>query len=151
MLTVYRFAHHLYATDILGTGAKLYGGRWNNIGQPALYTSYTISLALVELFIHQPSYLSIKHNQLVEINIQSKDIHKVDVQKLKQGWKDDMEYCQFIGSQFLEHKDLLALQVPSAIIETEYNLVLNPMNKFFSKIVQINQIKNFQFDSRLFK
>lgn len=35
------------------------------------------------------------------------------------------------------HKYVLGLQVLSVIIETDYNLVLNPMNNFFIKIVQI--------------
>jgi len=35
-----------------GEGARLYGGRWNHAGIPLVYTSETLSLAALELFVH---------------------------------------------------------------------------------------------------
>jgi RES domain-containing protein len=150
MITVYRFAPTIYSNDLSGNGAKLYGGRWNSIGTPAIYTSFTISLALVELFIHKKTYEEIIVNQLMEITINDTIETKIDYQKLKTNWQDDAGYCQYIGNQFLAMEQV-GMIVPSAVIEQENNLVLNPLSKDFLKKVKIKKIKSFSFDDRLFK
>ena len=38
-----------------GQGAKKSGGRWNSVGIAVVYTSSTLSLALVEVLVHLPS------------------------------------------------------------------------------------------------
>lgn len=151
MITVYRFAPSIYSNDLSGYGAKLYGGRWNSIGTPAVYTSFTISLALVELFIHKKTYEEIIVNELMEITIADIIESKIDYQKLKDNWQDDAGYCQYIGNQFLAQQQDVGIIVPSAIIEQENNLVLNPLSKDFLKKVKIKKIKSFSFDERLFK
>ncbi|MBI5171468.1 MAG: RES domain-containing protein [Candidatus Melainabacteria bacterium] len=35
-----------------GEGARLFGGRWNSPGLPAIYTSSHLSLAALELLVH---------------------------------------------------------------------------------------------------
>ena len=69
MITVYRFVPKQFIDDLSGKCAMLYGVRWNSIGLLAVYTSYTISLALVELFIHKQTFQDILENQLMEITI----------------------------------------------------------------------------------
>jgi len=42
-----------HATEALsGEGARLGGGRWNNVGIPVVYACETLSLAALELFVH---------------------------------------------------------------------------------------------------
>ncbi len=151
MITVYRFAPERFSADLSGTGAKLYGGRWNSIGVPAVYTSFSISLALVELFIHKNTYDEILINHLMEITITDSISTKIDYTKLKQNWQNDESYCQYIGNQFLTAQTAIGISVPSAIIEQENNLVLNPLSKDFNKKVKIKKVKPFVFDGRLFK
>lgn len=151
MITVYRFAHQKYNNDLTGTGAKIYGGRWNDIGIAALYTSYTISLALVELFIHKNTFTDIVLNQLLEITVDAEISHTINYKKLKSNWKNDVEYCRYIGSEILLNENAFAISVPSAIIEQESNVILNPTAKDFNKKVKIKKINTFEFDERLFK
>lgn len=151
MITVYRFAHEQFSKDLSGNGAKLFGGRWNSIGLPAVYTSFTISLALVELFIHKATYEEIIVNNLMEITIADTISTKIDYTKLKANWQNDESYCQYIGNQFLTTQSSICMSVPSAIIEQENNLVLNPLAKDFNKKVKIKKVKPFVFDGRLFK
>ena len=42
-----------------GEGARLYGGRWNSKGVPVVYTSDSLALCSLELFVHLPSYKQI--------------------------------------------------------------------------------------------
>lgn len=151
MITVYRFASVAYANDLSGNGAKLFGGRWNKVGIPALYTSFTISLALVELFIHKNTYEEIRVNQLLEITITEDIQQQISFNKLKPNWQNDAAYCQYMGSQFLLAKNSIGIKVPSAIIEQESNLLLNPMAIDFNKKVKIKKINPFVFNDRLFK
>ncbi len=151
MITVYRFAPIQFANDLSGEGAKLFGGRWNSQGLPAVYCSFTISLALVELFIHKRTYEEIKVNQLMEIEVDSNIPPVIDYKKLKPNWQNDENYCQFMGNEFLAGKNQVALKVPSAVIEQEMNLVLNPLSKDFHKKIKIKQVTAFSFDNRLFK
>ena len=151
MITVYRFAPIQFIDDLSGKGAMLFGGRWNSIGLPAVYTSYTISLALVELFIHKETYLDILANQLMEITIDDTISSTIESKKLKKHWQLDAQYSQLMGNDFLTNNTSLCLQVPSAIIEEENNLVLNPQHINFSKSVRIKKVRPFSFDNRLFK
>jgi RES domain-containing protein len=151
MITAYRFAPLIFSNDLSGNGAKLFGGRWNSQGIPAIYTSLSISLALVELFIHKKTYDEIVVNQLMEISIAEDITSEIDYRKLKRNWQQDENYCQYMGNEFLVNKSSIILKVPSAIIEEENNLVLNPMAKDFSKKVKVKKITPFSFDKRLFK
>src|SRR4249919_3732287 len=52
-MTVYRIAKTKErAGDLSGTGAFKVGGRWNNPGVFALYTSESQALAMLELLVH---------------------------------------------------------------------------------------------------
>ena len=53
-MLVYRICNTLYANDINGIGAKLYGGRWNNAGNAVVYTSSSRALAALEVLVHLP-------------------------------------------------------------------------------------------------
>ena len=151
MITVYRFAPKQFIDDLSGKGAMLFGGRWNSIGLPAVYTSYTISLALVELFIHKETYQDILVNQLMEITIDDMVSNTINNKKLKKHWQLDATYSQLMGNDFLTNPNNLCLQVPSAIIEQENNIVINPQHPDFAEKVHIKKVRSFSFDNRLFK
>jgi RES domain-containing protein len=53
-MIVYRICNTRYANDINGIGSKLYGGRWNNVGNAVVYSSSTRALAALEVLVHLP-------------------------------------------------------------------------------------------------
>lgn len=146
----YRFAQSQFSHDISGEGAKKIGGRWNSKGIPVVYCSLTISLSLLELFIHSLSYDEIKQHHLMIIESAVDNITEITTKELKKGWQLDIDYCKFIGDEFLRTNTHLFLKVPSSIIPDENNLLINPAHKDFSK-VRIKSSRLFEFDSRLFK
>ena len=101
MITVYRFTPIQFIDDLSGRGAMLFGGRWNSIGLPAVYTSLTISLALVELFVHKDTFQDIKANHLMEITINEPITSIIQNKKLKVNWQMDAPYSQLMGNDFL--------------------------------------------------
>lgn len=151
MITLYRFAHEKYKDDLSGDGARLFGARWNSKGNPVVYTSNAISLALLELLIHSISYDEIKLKVLMTIEISGDiEIPEIKLNKLKQDWQQDEGNTRWIGDEFLKSSSSLLLKVPSAIIPEETNVLINPLHKDMKR-VKVKIAREFEFDSRLFK
>jgi RES domain-containing protein len=149
-MTVYRFVRPIYRNDISGDGARKKGGRWNSPGFPVVYTSTAISLSLLELLIYNSSYEEIRVNMLMQITVPENQMQSLSVSALKQTWQKDIDYSRFMGNEFLKSKKSLLLQVPSAIIPDESNILINPVHPDFKK-VKIIKASRFEFDARLFK
>jgi len=56
---------------------------------------------------------------------------------------------QEIGSQWYNAMEFLVLKVPSAVIEQEYNYVINTRHPDFSKLVRLKAVEDFVWDRRL--
>ena len=150
-MTLYRFTSEKYKNDLSGQGARLYGGRWNSKGFPAVYTSESISLSLLEVLAHFIQYEDLKKSFLMTLTApDDAPIYKIPVIKLDSRWMIDPGYTRAIGDAFLRDNKYLLLQVPSAIVKTESNFIINPLYKDFKKVKLISS-KPFEFDGRLFK
>ncbi len=150
-MIVYRFAHFKYADDISGRGAKLKGGRWNPRGIAVLYTSESISLALLEVLVNADTIEELQQLKLLEINISpSISWKEIKTSQLKEKWQFDFEYTQWLGKEILTSPETIIIKCPSAVIEQEYNYLINPNHSSFKKI-SIKTKSDFYFDKRLFK
>jgi RES domain-containing protein len=149
-MIVYRLSSGEYRNDLSGTGAKLYGGRWNSTGLNALYATGHISLAVLEILVHVKSYRQPLDYHLISIEIPATaNIISIEHAKLKRNWKEDFTYGQFIGDEFLRANQSLVLKVPSAIVEQENNFLINPAHPDAGKL-KIRSSKIFIFDKRLY-
>ena len=134
-----------------GMGAKMFGGRWNVAGTAMVYTSGTLSLAAYEIMVHvdrselADSYVSF----CVQIP-KTLPIESVDARVLQPGWDSGLgsHESQKIGSDWVKAGTSAILRVPSALIDGEYNFLLNPAHKLFGRIA-INGPHAFKFDARL--
>ncbi len=150
-MIVYRFAYPRYADDLSGTGAKLYGGRWNLPGIPLLYTSWSISLSLLEVLANAGTLKELQTIQLLELEIPvNGPVEEIKLAQLKKNWWSDFDYSQWMGSEILKQSNFFMLKCPSAIVENEHNYLINPTHTFFKKI-KLKPKKDFRFDERLFK
>jgi RES domain-containing protein len=146
---LYRFSPEQFSRDISGEGARRFGGRWNSKGNPIVYSSLTISLSLLELLIHNASYDEIAVNHLTTIEVPDVDIKEISNSTLKKTWARDEDFTKYLGDEFIRSNYLL-MQVPSAIIHEENNMLINPRHPDFKK-VKIKKTERFMFDARLFK
>jgi RES domain-containing protein len=149
-MIVYRLATAQYKDDLSGTGAKLFGGRWNSAGIPVLYSTENISLAVLEILVRADKHTVPDSYHLIKINIPgTATATPITIEKLKKSWRDDIGYTQWMGDEFLKSNEGLLLKVPSAIVDQENNYLLNTNHKDFQK-VKIQQTSPFNFDKRLF-
>lgn len=147
-MIIYRLSTGKFAKDISGTGAKLYGGRWNPVGFAGLYTSQYISLSILEILVRATKFTSPDSYTLTSFEIPDEGIYRIQLKKLKKEWKVDLKYTQGIGQDFLTENNFLCLQVPSAIVPLENNFLLNPLHSDFRK-VKIIRSELLELDKRL--
>ena len=149
-MIVYRLAAKEFIDDKAGTGARLFGGRWNPQGMGCIYTSEHISLALLEKFVHAQSKENMERIALLTIEVPEDRglIFHTEEKLLKKDWENDISYSQWIGEQILRDLSVIAFTVPSAIIPTERNIILNPMAAKF-ELVRFLPAVNFSTDFRL--
>jgi RES domain-containing protein len=135
-MIVYRLAAKEYINDFTGTGAKLFGGRWNPIGHGCIYASEHISLALLEKFVHANHKENMERIALLRIEIPDNPnlVFNTDAKLLKKSWADDIAYSQWLGEQILGDLSIVAFTVPSAIIPSERNVILNPAAAEFKQV-----------------
>jgi len=76
----------------------------------------------------------------------------VEVNDLPPNWQElpAPEETKLFGTALLQEKSVLAIRVPSIIIPTEYNFILNPSAKNFAS-VKIIDIQSFKLDKRIKK
>ena len=149
-MTVYRISLDVYKDDLSGAGAKMFGGRWNNVGIPVLYTTENISLAVLELLVRINKKNIPLHHYLLQFDIPENEAPAmIPKNKLKDGWKDDIQLTQWLGSEFIKAGGSLLLKVPSVVVDEEHNFIINPMHPHFKKLKLVSA-KKFEFDNRLF-
>lgn len=153
-MEIFRITKRKYAGDISGKGAELYGGRWNPIGVPALYTSENRALATLELLVHLPKELLPPSYVLLTIEIPTpleEKIITIPENTLDTNWNSLQAdtWTKEMGRYHFQDLKSLGIRVPSTIIPEEFNIILNPLHESFGKI-SVTTESNFQLDQRLF-
>ncbi len=151
-MQVYRIAKQKYISDLTGIGAKTVGGRWNPKGVAVLYTSTTAALSALEVLAHLPAAYFPDDMAIATIELPDSLITKIDIDELPDSWKDvpaPIE-IQSLGMKWITEEKYLGIKVPSIIVPSEFNLIINPLHPKFNKVKLIS-VKPFSFDTRLIK
>lgn len=152
-MRVYRLSKAIFARDLSGKGAERAGGRWNSKGTPMIYTSESRALCTAEIAVHTPLGNLPVGYVLIILNIPDDlKIKVLSAKSLPARWKafPHLNLTQDIGDKFIRDKQYAVLKVPSAVVQGEYNYLLNPFHPDFHRIV-IEKTEAFDFDERLFK
>lgn len=148
-MIVYRITGNKYAGDITGTGSAMYGGRWNKKGSPVLYTGENKEIALLETVVHTPPML-VPNLDILTLEIPDDSITEIEIDQLPKNWTDypAPTILSEIAEKWIQEGKTIALKVPSCVIHSTYNYILNCRHSEYSKVKVISR-KNFHFDSRL--
>lgn len=150
-MLVYRITGTKHARDLSGSGARIYGGRWNHKGVGVVYTSESRSLATVEFLVHasipdMPSNLSIASIEIPE-RIRPKNVL---LSMLPAGWCDYPAPSELadIGTLWVLSNESLMLRVPSSVVGHESNILINPLHRD-AKHIRIINVEAYRLDKRL--
>ncbi|NNN06131.1 MAG: RES family NAD+ phosphorylase [Elusimicrobia bacterium] len=146
-------AKRTQAESFSGEGARLSGGRWNRAGARAVYASESLALAALEKFVHTQE--EGRRMALVAYGLEIPESVAVDrprLERLPPNWRAQPAPAetQDFGAAWLIRREKAVLLIPSIIVPSEYNLLLNPEHRDFAKIKIISRVA-FAFDSRLWK
>ncbi len=152
MLTVWRLVTARFAaTAFSGEGARLYGGRWNRKGVPLVYTAGSQSLAALEMLV-QDEPLRARYVMIPVRIPKGVRIRHVKIEDLPPDWRDlaAREQLQAIGTEWAKKRASAVMSVPSAVIPSEFNYLLNPLHPDFERI-EIGETEDFVTDLHLLK
>ena len=152
-MIVYRLVKEKYKNDLSGKGAEKAGGRWNSKVHAMVYTSESRSLCTAEIAVHTPLGNIPLDYFLITIEIPDEiDVHELEIADLPGNWKaiPHSNSTQLTGDHFLEDGAYLLLKVPSVVVSGDFNFLINPAHRLFSKI-SILKTEPFDFDERLFE
>lgn len=133
-----------------GEGARLYGGRWNSIGNPIVYTASSQSLAALEIMVHVSRPALLQKYVALCIEIPRNFVETYALKKLPKDWlaSPPPTKLQEIGDKWVRSGSSVVLAVPSAVIPGEINFLLNPAHADFATLL-IARPRKFEFDKRL--
>jgi len=149
-MILYRIANCNYINDLTGTGARLYGGRWNSEGKSMVYLASSRALAVLEVLVHLPPLLMPENFCIAEIKVPDNNILTLDVKSLPDNWHDASPPAELktLGNQFIQETKYLMMKVPSSVVPDEFNYLLNPWHVDIKKVSILNT-HPFSFDDRL--
>jgi RES domain-containing protein len=140
------------AAAFSGEGARRYGGRWNSRGVPMVYASTSLALAAIELFVHlEPNQQPDDLVSIAALLPDGEPAQRLEPDRLPADWwTDDLEPLRALGDRWIREKSALAIEVPSAALRTEWNVLVNPLHPRVTQL-QIDSPQRFAFDARMFQ
>ncbi|MEO6133168.1 MAG: RES family NAD+ phosphorylase [Saprospiraceae bacterium] len=150
-MIAYRITPRKYSADIHGSGAAMFPGRWNKYGTPVLYTGGTKEIALLETIVHLPSGI-VPALDILTIEIPDNSITELTIRDLPSNWSAYPAPTSLsqLGEDWVIKGVTIALKVPSCIINTSHNIILNCKHVNYKKVKVLDHRK-FHFDLRLIK
>ena len=152
-MEAYRLSREQFANELSGKGAALKGARWNSVGVELIYTASNRSLAMAEVAVHFSVATIPSDYVIIEIYIPNDiSIQKLNPHDLPSNWNlfPPPPSAHTVGDSFIMANQYCILQIPSAVTQGDYNLLINPKHQDFKRIKILN-IEKFAFDRRLFK
>ncbi len=134
-----------------GRGGLIVAGRWHTPRRLITYTSESLALASLEVLVHCD--VELLPSDLVAIEIDVPKVVKIGAIKvtdLPRSWRKHPapQRLQEIGNDWLDRGSSAVLRVPSALVPTESNFLVNLLHPGFSKLRVVRRFK-FSFDERL--
>ena len=138
------------ATAFDGEGARKYGGRWNSPGVAVAYAADSSALAILEVLVHLQQTKVLPSYSLASADVPDEIVEALREATLPANWRESPvpPETQTVGDAWVNRGAAAVLRVPSAVLPSAANYVLNPAHADFSKIV-VRPPEPFEFDPRL--
>jgi RES domain-containing protein len=148
LTTLWRVSQH---RDLKGAGGLRAPGRWHERGLPVVYLAESPAGALLEACVHTSANDVPPKYTLLALEMDTRvPVESVDVSKLPTNWPDDLHKTREIGSAWLRSGRTALLRIPSTLVPSTFNVMLNPLHPDAAR-VRIQSAVRYPFDPRIKK
>jgi len=149
-MEVFRISRAKYARTIKSSGAA---NRWNLENEYVVYTTGSRSLATLELVVRRAAIQPKFVYKMMVISIADNEslFTQIPIKKFPKNWKSVKAYpkLQQMGSDWYTSSHSLVLKVPSAIIDKEYNYIINTRHPDYKGNIKLVRKEPYFWDGRL--
>ena len=138
-------------TPLDGRGGLVAHGRWHTARRLVVYASESLALASLEVLVHCDIDLLPSDMVAIEIDVPKRiNLGEVAVATLPRSWRAHPapRATQQIGNDWLDAGKEAVLRVPSVVVPTESNFLLNPLHPGIRDLRVMRRLA-FRFDERL--
>lgn len=143
-MIVYRLCKSAHVA-LDGEGARRWGGRWNSVGRPMVYTAASPSLAVLEVLVHLDLPADLLPEDLRLLTIEIPDDAPIERLDETLHGADD---CIAAGDKFVTDGAAVAMLVRSVVVPQEWNALINVRHPDMAR-VRIGNDEPFRLDPRL--
>ena len=134
-----------------GTGAMIYGARWNSPGRRVIYSAETYAGALLEIMVHTASEGVPEGQVFIEIEVPAgitiEEIGPADVPH----WDSpNFRAARAFGDRWYDERRSAVLIVPSVVARAECNILINQEHAEFARI-HATSPQPVKWDQRLWR
>jgi RES domain-containing protein len=145
------FPARFRSTAFTGVGGLYAARRWNHLGTVMVYTSTSRALAALEFFVNLEPNEAPDDLLLAEAMVPDELVEQLNLNLHPSDWRElENQACRDLGSGWAESRRSVALKVPSAVVEGESNILLNPTHPDFRALALTKPVP-FHFDRRMFR
>ncbi len=140
------------SASLSGDGARRDGGRWNRTGVPVVYLADSLPLAVLEILVRLQHVGLLSGFSQARVDIPDRAVETIDRKDLPQNWRTSPrpEALVAIGERWVREARTAVLAVPSALLPSDKNFVMNPAHRDFGR-VRVGPIEPLDLDPRLLR
>jgi RES domain-containing protein len=140
--------HH----SLSGEGGLKYAARWHSAGSRIVYLAETPAGALIEVLVHLELTVDVWPRSYNLMLVEADDDIPIETLVVPPGddWKLSTDVTRTIGDEWLRSGRTSLGRVPSAILPSTWNYLLNPLHPEAS-LVRIIEEHLVDFDDRLLR
>lgn len=147
-ITLWRISRH---TGLSGIGGLYADGRWHSKGRPVVYAAEHPALALVETMAHLDLSLGDVPDTLRLCRIDVDTRLRIHVPTLPTGWQANQVMSRKLGDAWLASASTPLLAVPSAILPSSTNYLVNPAHPAIAGSVREVSVEAIWIDQRFIR
>lgn len=136
MITTWRLTHERYKDQAMsGNGGLFAPGRWHSQGKRMVYSSSSLALTTLELFVNLQIKRQLAHYVKSRLAIPEELVENLEDRALRAFLKSPDQFdSRGYGTTWLAEERSCALKVPSRVVPQEWNYLLNPLHSGFERI-----------------
>jgi RES domain-containing protein len=116
-----------------------------------VYTATSRALAALEFFVNLEPNEAPDDLLIAAASVPDQCVELINLDVLPRNWRGlNNKRCRDLGSGWAASLRSVALRIPSAVVEGDWNVLLNPKHPEFGK-VGIGAAKPFRCDERMFR